>query len=158
LLEHAQAQLEASGCSTVLIDLATVSADALLGRRTDAALTSAIHAVTSAHIVVASSPTYRASYTGLLKTFFDLLPQDCLVGKIGMPILTGSSPAHLLALDHAFRPLFTSLGATVVGKAIYAQDANFKSTADQTLLEGVARAADEAIALAHAVSNAALNR
>ena len=43
----------------------------------------------------AASPVYRASYAGLLKVFFDLFPQDALAGRIGVPILTGASPAHL---------------------------------------------------------------
>lgn len=152
LLEHAQAQLEAGGCSTTLIDLATLPAEALLGRRENDNVKRFIELVASAHIVVASSPTYRATYTGLLKTFFDLLPQDCLVGKIGVPILTGGGPAHQLALDHGFRPLFASLGATVVN-GLYAHDAQFKN--DPAALQvRVRAAADEAIALARASSEA----
>ena len=152
LLEHAQAQLEAAGCSTTLIDLATLPADALLGRRENQNLKRVIELVVTAQIVVASSPTYRASYTGLLKTFFDLLPQDCLVGRIGLPILTGGSPAHQLALDHSFRPLFASLGATVV-TGIYAFDAQFKTELD-ALHTRVRAAVDEAVALARASSEA----
>ncbi|MBI4502734.1 MAG: NAD(P)H-dependent oxidoreductase [Gemmatimonadetes bacterium] len=153
LLERAQAQLEAVGCSTILIDLATLSADALLGRRTDDQLRSAVETVGRAQVVVASSPTYRATYSGLLKTFFDLLPQDCLVGKIGIPILTGGGPWHRLALDHSFSPLFTSLGATVVN-GVYGHDGQFKNGPDAALLERVDRAIDDALAVARASSEA----
>ena len=151
LLEHAQAQLEAAGCSTTLIDLAALPAEALLGRRENQDVREAIEQVKAARIVVASSPTYRATYTGLLKTFFDLLPQDCLTGKIGLPILTGGSPAHQLALDHSFRPLFASLGATVAN-GVYAHDAQFK-TDTPALQARVRSAVQEAVALAqHAPS------
>jgi FMN reductase len=152
LLTHAQAQLESAGCSTTLIDLATLPADALLGRRENDNLRRVIDLVVSAQIVVASSPTYRATYTGLLKTFFDLLPQDCLIGKIAVPILTGGSPAHQLALDHSFRPLFASLGATVA-PGVYAFDAQFKTELD-ALQSRVRAAVEEAVALARASSEA----
>ena len=128
-----------------------VPAAALLGRRSDEQVASAIQQVVAAQIVVASSPTYRATYAGLLKTFFDLLPQDALVGKIGLPILTGGSLAHLLALDHTFRPLFTSLGATVAN-GVYGHDGQFRNGPDAALLERVDRAIDDALALARASS------
>jgi FMN reductase len=107
------------------------------------------HQVLAARIVVASSPVYRATYSGLLKVFFDLLPQDALEGKVGFPILTGGSQAHLLALDHGMRPLFASIGATVIAGAVYGYDAQFRSGApDTALLERVDRAVEEAVALA----------
>jgi FMN reductase len=148
LLEHAQGQLEAAGCSATLIDLSHLSADALLGRRKDEELARVIELVTSAQIVVAGSPTYRASYTGLLKVFFDLLPPDSLVGKVGVPILTGGGPGHQLALDHTFRPLFASLGATVTN-GVYAFDGQFKTEPD-TVRARVRSAIEEAVALARA--------
>ena len=151
LLERARRQLENAGFDTTLIDLHTLPAIALLGRQSDDRVAEALHQVVSARIVVASSPVYRASYSGLLKVFFDLLPQEALEGKIGVPILTGGSQAHLLALDHAFRPLFASLGATVVANGVYGYDAQFKSGGpDTALLERVDRAVEEAAALARA--------
>jgi FMN reductase len=103
--------------------------------------------VREARLVVASSPVYRATYTGLLKSFFDLLPQDALAGKAGVPILTGGGPAHLLALDHGFRPLFASLGATTVANGVYGYDAQFRNGPEPQLLARVDCAVDEAIAL-----------
>jgi FMN reductase len=146
LLERAQEQLESAGWTTSVIDLASVAAEGLLGRRPDDNIRKGIEAVVAAQIIVASSPTYRATYTGLLKTFFDLLPQDCLAGKIGLPILTGGGPWHQLALDHGFRPLFASLGATVVN-GVYGYDAQFKNGPDAALLAKVDAAVEEAVAL-----------
>ena len=147
LLERAQRRLAALDCDAVVIDLAALAADALLGRRRDEQVARAIDAVTAARIIVASSPVYRATYSGLLKTFFDLLPQDALVGKVGVPILTGATVAHLLALDHGFRPLFGSLGAISVSAGVYGCDAQFENGPDHRLLEQVDRAIDEAVAL-----------
>ena len=148
LLEHARARLEAAGCSTTVIDLTSIPADALLGRRKDdTRVLEALSAIQAAGIVVASSPTYRATYTGLLKTFFDLLPQDALAGKIGLPILTGGGPSHQLALDHTFRPLFASVGATTVN-GVYGYDAQFMSGPDSTLLAQIDAAVDEVLRIA----------
>ena len=110
-----------------------------------------IEALAGAQIVVASSPTYRATYTGLLKTFFDLLPQDCLIGKIGVPILTGGGPWHQLALDHGFRPLFASLGATVVNGA-YGYDAQFKNGPEAALLAKIDEMVEDALVLARTIA------
>lgn len=151
VLERAGERLRAAGFESALVDLAMLPADALLGRRTDEKIHSAINTVLSAQIVVASSPVYRATYTGLLKVFFDLLPQDALVGKIAVPILTGAGPAHLLALDHGFRPLFASLGAVVVASGVYGSDPQFKDgRPEPAVLERADRAVEEAVALARA--------
>ena len=154
LLERAHQRLVHEGLGTTLVDLGSLQADALLGRRTDAGVKAALDAVHSARILVASSPVYRATYSGLLKVFFDLLPQDGLAGKIAVPILTGGGPAHLLALDHGFRPLFASVGANVVANGVYGYDAQFKNGADPALLEQVDRAIEEAVTLARATADA----
>jgi FMN reductase len=151
LVEYALAQLAARGAATQLVDLATLPADALLGRGTAPAVTAALEAATQAGIVVAGTPVYRATYSGLLKVLFDLLPQDCLVGKIGVPIVTGHGAAHSLSVDHGLRPLFASLGATVVASAVYATSAQFQDgKPGPELLRAVDRAVGEALALASA--------
>lgn len=155
LLERAHAQLARAGFAVTVVDLASLPADALLGRRADSALEEAQQAVLQARIVGASSPVYRASYSGLLKVFFDLLPPDALAGKVAVPILSGGSPAHLLALDHSFRPLFASLGATVVASGVYGYDAQFRNGPEAGLLERVDRAVEEAVHLVRAGTESA---
>lgn len=63
--------------------------------------------------LVVATPIYQAAYSGLLKTFLDLLPQHAFAGKPVLPLATGGSPAHVLALDYALRPVLTALGAQV---------------------------------------------
>src|SRR5437879_8525374 len=99
LVEYALAQLAARGATTQLVDLAALPAEPLLGRGTSAAVAGAIEAATRAGIIVAGTPVYRATYSGLLKVFFDLLPQDGLIGKIGVPLVTGHGSAHALSID-----------------------------------------------------------
>src|SRR5436189_784638 len=149
LVEHALAQLEARGAAVRLIDVATLPADALLGRGSASQLTDALARVAEARIVVAGTPVYRATYSGLLKVFFDLLPQDALIGKIGVPIVTGDGAAHALAIDHGMRPLFASIGATVVAGGVYATSAQLPDgKAGPELLAAVDRAVREALSLA----------
>lgn len=67
--------------------------------------------VAAADAVVVGTPVYKAAYRGLLKTFLDLLPQTALAGKRVLPLVTGGSTAHVLALDYALRPVLTALGS-----------------------------------------------
>lgn len=152
LVEYALAQLAARGSTTRLIDLATLPADALLGRGTAPPVAAALDAVARARVVVAGTPVYRATYSGLLKVFFDLLPQDSLVGRIGIPIVTGHGSAHSLAVDYGLRPLFTSLGAAVVPSGVYGGSELFADGKPAPeLLRAVDRAVGEAVAFAAAV-------
>lgn len=154
ILGHALARLHDLGVEGTLVDLAALPADALLGRAQDAALDRAVTAVTAAHIVVVATPIYRASYSGLLKVFFDLLAEGSLADKVAVPIATGGGPAHLLAIDHGLRPLLTSLGATVVAGGVYATPAAFTDGAPAApLLERIDRALTEAVTLTAATMN-----
>src|SRR5207249_11212790 len=151
LVEYALARLAARGAVTELVDLATLPADALLGRAAAPALIAALETATRAQIIVAGTPVYRATYSGLLKVFFDLLPQDGLIGKIGVPLVTGHGAAHALSVDHGLRPLFASLGATVIASGVYATSQQFTDgRPGHELLEAVDRAVAEALALATA--------
>jgi FMN reductase len=148
LLERTLAALAGRGASTTLIDLASLPADALLGRRRTSEVDAALAVVNHASIVVASTPVYRATYSGLLKVFFDLLQVNAFVGKIGIAIATGGSPAHELVIDHGLRPLFASVGAVTTATGIYGTDSAFENGAPhESLLVRVEAAAHEAITL-----------
>ena len=123
----AELMLEAlarAGCATRLIDLAALDANALLARGTSPDVDEAIAAVGEARIVVAATPTYRALYTGLLKMFFDLMPQEHLAGKLCVPLQTAGVPDHFLAIEYGLRPLFMSLGGVPLA-GVYATDEQF---------------------------------
>ncbi|MFF1681071.1 FMN reductase [Streptomyces sp. NPDC058256] len=87
------------------------------------ALASAIDAVRAADGLVVVTPVFSASYSGLFKSFFDVLSvsdQDALAGKPVLIAATGGSARHSLVLEHALRPLFAYLRAVVVPTAVYA--------------------------------------
>ena len=141
--------LQHLGCETRLIDVATLPAEVLLMRETSTVIDDAIAAVGQAQIIAASSPTYRALYTGVLKCLFDLMPQAHLAGKVCVGLQTGIAAAHSLSPDYGLRPLFTSLDG-VPALAIYATDAEFESgEPNDALTERLRRAAEQAMQLAH---------
>jgi FMN reductase len=147
LVERTLALLSESGASTTLLDLNDLPADALLGRRRDAALDAAIEQVAAARVLVLGTPTYRATYSGLLKTFFDLLPRDALVDKVVGAVATASIPQHALLVDHGLRPLVASLGGLSASRLVYVTDADYPSAAEaeipSSVVERLAALAEE---------------
>lgn len=81
-----------------------------------------IEQVANARALVVATPVYKAAYSGVLKVFLDLLPQTALKGKLVLPLATGGSPHHMLALDYALRPVLQSLGAKHILPGVYASD------------------------------------
>ena len=149
LLEHALDRLAECGAGISLVDLSGLPADALLGRSPSRALDAGRADVLAADVVVASTPVYRATYSGLLKVFFDLLPRDGLNGAVGVPLAPGALPEHRTVLERGLRPLFESLGARVVGGGVYATDAGLPDgVPTHPLLERIDRAVAEALELA----------
>jgi FMN reductase len=83
----------------------------------------ALDAVARADLIVVATPIYKAAYSGLLKAFLDLLPRDALRGKKVLPMSTGGSLSHLLALDYALKPVLSALGARDILDGVFAVDA-----------------------------------
>ena len=83
-----------------------------------------------ASVLVIATPVYKAAYSGVLKVFLDLLPQTALKGKVVLPLATGGSPHHMLALDYALRPVLQSLGAKHILPGVYASDSQIPKDED----------------------------
>jgi len=86
--------------------------------------------VARAQVLVIATPVYKAAYSGVLKIWLDLLEQSALKGKTVLPLATGGSPHHMLALDYALRPVLQSLGAKHILPGIYATDAQVQLHVD----------------------------
>lgn len=84
--------------------------------------------VAQADAVIVASPVYKASYTGVLKTFLDLIPQKGLAGKIILPLFIGGSLAHLLSIDYSLKPVLASLGARHILGGVYTVDTQVART------------------------------
>ncbi|GAA1021097.1 oxidoreductase [Acrocarpospora pleiomorpha] len=111
------------------------------------ALADALDAVTRADALIAVTPIFTASYSGLFKSFFDVLDNTALTGKPVLIAATGGSARHSLALEHALRPLFSYLHATVIPTAVYAASEDWASTGASALSTRITRAAHELAAL-----------
>jgi FMN reductase len=119
----------------------------LLGQADDPAILRALDAVAAADAVVIATPIYKASFSGLLKTFLDLLPQDGLAGKVVLPLATGGSQSHLLALDYALRPVLQALEAQHVLASIFATPQQLQWSEEQGLVlaPGIAARVDAGV-------------
>ncbi|WP_031514247.1 FMN reductase [Streptomyces sp. NRRL F-5123] len=115
-------------------------------------LRAAVEAVTSADGLIAVTPVFTGSYSGLFKSFFDVIDKDALAGTPVLIAATGGTARHSLVLEHALRPLFSYLRAVVMPTAVYAATEDWGATGtagaagaagDDPLALRVARAAAE---------------
>jgi FMN reductase len=135
LLEAVQQRLEEQAGSRRLyvdrVQIRDLSPQALLlADWNHASVRRAIAQVEAASALVIATPVYKAAYSGVLKVFLDLLPQTALKGKVVLPLATGGSPHHMLALDYALRPVLQSLGAKHILPGVYASDSQIPKNAD----------------------------
>ncbi|MBN0856446.1 NADPH-dependent FMN reductase, partial [Pseudomonas aeruginosa] len=72
--------------------------------------------------LIIATPVYKASFSGALKTLLDLLPERALEGKIVLPLATGGTIAHMLAVDYALKPVLNALKAQEILHGVFADD------------------------------------
>lgn len=127
-----------------LRDLARDITDALVTRVASPALQTALDAVSGAGGLIVVSPIFSASYSGLFKSFFDVLEPDALDGTPVLVAATGGTERHSLALEHALRPLFSYLHAVVVPTGVFAATSDWGSRdSSRRLTARIDRAAAE---------------
>jgi FMN reductase len=144
LLRHLDRRLLAHGHHVIPLDVRTIPAEALLGADfRHPAVVEVIGLFARADGVVVGSPVYKAAYSGVLKALLDLLPQYALNGKTVLPLATGGSTAHVLAIDYALRPVLNSMGASHIVQGWFTLDRELTVHDDGSL--SVAPAADEAL-------------
>jgi FMN reductase len=120
-------------------------ADNLVTGFPNAALRTSIETVTGADGLIAVTPIFTASYSGLFKTFFDVLDRDALLAKPALLAATAGTARHSLALEFALRPLFAYLRATVAATAVFAASEDWAGGdgVNRALGERIRRAAGE---------------
>lgn len=84
--------------------------------------------VEDSNIIVILTPVFKASYSGVLKTYLDLLPQNGLEGKTILPIAVGGTFGHLLMIDYSLKPVLAALGATHILKGAFILDSQIKKS------------------------------
>jgi FMN reductase len=152
-------QLTALGHSVHALDARDLPPAALLGADfSHPAIAETLALFERAQGVVVVTPVYKASYSGLLKTLLDILPQSGLAKKVVLPLATGGTTAHVLAIDYALRPVLSSLGSANVVQGYFLLDQDITREPDgravfgdetrSSLTRAVTRFAD-ALALHH---------
>ena len=109
------------------VDLAEVGADLL--DWSSERVAELVARVGAADLVVVASPTYKGTYTGLLKLFLDRFDGGTGLGGLAVPLMVGGSPAHALAPELSLRPVLTELGATVPGRGLFVLDSAYEDPA-----------------------------
>ena len=157
LLHHAGEALALLGHRSIKLHVRDLPARALLHADfSEASLQHALALVADADALVIATPIYKAAYSGVLKAFLDLLPQNGLHNKPILPIATGGSQSHLLALDYALRPVLAALSAGHILPGVFATDAqvNWSNECGLVLDNTVARRLQQSVtqlaALLHA--------
>lgn len=131
LLDAAGQRLSLRGVQVDRLRIRDLAPQALLLAETShPTIAHAMEQVEQARVVVVATPIYKAAYSGVLKLFLDLLPQRALAGKTVLPLATGGSAGHLLALDYALRPVLLSMGAHDILPSIYATESQLLPAAD----------------------------
>jgi FMN reductase len=104
----------------LVVDLADLGARLL--DWDDSGIAETVEAVRGLDLLVVASPTYKATYTGLLKVFLDRFPSNALDGVVAVPLMLGAGPGHAMAPEAYLRPVLSELGASCPTRALYLLD------------------------------------
>ncbi len=156
LLARVVADVEGRGYKVETIRVRDLPAEDLVQARFDSLpLQEATAKVEGARAIIVATPIYKAAYSGILKAFLDVLPQFGLAQKTVLPLATGGTIAHVLAIDYALRPVLNSLGARHIVPGLFVLDKSLALTDDggvlpdeatQKMLDGIVGAFLESIA------------
>jgi FMN reductase len=108
----------------VVVDLASLGTSLLDWAATEVGELN--DAVAASDLVIVASPTYKATYTGLLKVFLDRYQHNALAGTVAIPLMTGAAPIHALAPEVHLKPVLTELGASVPTRSVYIIESQFE--------------------------------
>ncbi|AXK54469.1 MULTISPECIES: NADPH-dependent FMN reductase [Pseudomonas] len=123
LLELAKRWLQQQGVEVVSYQVRDFPAEDLLHARFDSAMViNLLQHIEQADGLLIATPVYKASFSGALKTLLDLLPERALSHKVVLPMATGGSIAHMLAVDYALKPVLSALKAQEMLQGIFAED------------------------------------
>jgi FMN reductase len=111
----------------LVVDLATLGAELL--DWSSASVAALVDQVGAADLVIVGTPTYKGTFTGLLKLFLDRFAGGTGLPGVAVPLMLGAAPAHALAPELSLRPVLTEIGATVPGRGLFVLDAEFDDPA-----------------------------
>ncbi|MCM3791029.1 NADPH-dependent FMN reductase [Domibacillus indicus] len=122
-LKYMMIQLEQSEVQVEFVSICGLPAEDLLHARYESDSIQTVNALLAeSDAVIVGTPVYKGSYSGILKTYLDLLPQKGLENKLLLPVAVGGTMAHLLMLEYNLKPLLSVLGGTQIEKGIFIQN------------------------------------
>lgn len=134
--KHVLGLLRSEELDTRFLSIRDLPAEALLSANTsDPKLAEALALVELASGIIVATPIFKAAYSGILKCMLDLLPQFALAGKAILPLATGGSVAHVLALDYGLRPVLQSMGARHIVQSHFIPEKDVTVQGDQVVLD-----------------------
>lgn len=138
LMAEAHARLRERGITVRAYGVHDFPAEDLLQGRFDSpAVLALVDELGRADGVIVGTPVYKASYSGVLKALLDLLPERVFADKVLLPFAVGGSPAHMLVLDYALRPVLAALKAQEILHGVYALDSQIIRQETRVVLEPV---------------------
>ena len=116
-------RLAAGSPGPLVVDLADHASELFVAD--SPAIEELLRSVAASEVVVVASPTFKATYTGLLKAFLDRYPNDGLAGTVCIPVMTGAAPIHALAPEVHLRPVLVELGASTPTRGLFVTEQQF---------------------------------
>lgn len=146
LIEHAAARLSRAGIAVDTISVHDFAAQDLLhGNFAAPAVQRLQQRVLAADGIIVASPVYKAAYAGALKVLLDLVPEGGFAGKPVLPLASGGSPGHLLALDYAIKPVLAALKASEIHQGVFASEQQLGREPGEALAAELAARLDVAV-------------
>lgn len=146
LLEQTGNWLQARGIQHRHIDIHQFDpADLLLARFDSPSVRAFAEQVLAADGLLVATPVYKASFAGALKVLLDLLPERALANKVVLPLATGGSQAHMLAVDYALKPVLAALKAQETLQGVFATDEQIRYDATPALASNLELRLHEAL-------------
>jgi len=152
MTDYVRQSLADAGLKTAIIQVVDLPPEDLVHANfSSPTILAANELIAAADAVVIASPVYKASFTGVLKAYIDLLPQKGFEGKLIAPIFIAGTMAHLLSIDYSLKPVLASMGARHYTKNVYTTDQSVARTQNEqgeyqfSIEEEVASRLDETI-------------
>lgn len=146
LVRHAARRLAAADIAVETVSIYDLPAEDLLyGNFAAPAVQALQQRIGAARGVIIATPVYKAAYAGALKVLLDLVPEGGFAGKPVLPLASGGSPGHLLAVDYAIKPVLAALKASEIHQGVFAVDSQIGRGADGELAPELQQRLDEAV-------------
>ncbi|MCE5007737.1 NADPH-dependent FMN reductase [Staphylococcus equorum] len=133
IVEYAEKYLEGEGIDTDVVHVHQLDAEALITADfSNASINETHQKIECADGIIIISPVFKAAYSGIVKTYLDLLPRGAFTGKTVLPLALGGTFAHVLAIQYSLDPVIKELGADTIHKGRFILDKHITSNEDGT--------------------------